>query len=371
MDDAWTWPAWIGVVLGSGAFLALLVPILVVQVRRYGRLSLLRLLGSAALVVYLLTLAAYTLLPLPSGDLTQWCAEHAVGAELVPLHSLADVREQTAGLGPRATLTSTVVLQVVLNVALFVPWGVLARRFAGLSLLRATASGFLLSLLIETTQYTGWFGLVGCSYRVGDVDDVLTNTAGTLVGAALAPLLLGWMPDARALRRERDLARPVTTWRRWSGMVVDLAAYSFLGGVLVVLYRLARLAAGRDVPLETGWPEWTATAVLPALVVALLPALSRSGASLGQRAMWLAPSWDGPPRPSRRVRRVLGTSGTLAVLHAAATAPGVPMATGEALTALTQLALLVAFVAVPCTRDRRGLSGLAAGVVYRDVRAGG
>lgn len=109
--------------------------------------------------------------------------------------------------------------------------------------------------------------------------------------------------------------------------------------------------------------------MVPAVVVVLLPALTRTGASPGQRAMWLAPAWDGRSGPGRRVRRVLGTSGALALLHAAATAPGVPTAAGEALTALTQLALLAAFVAVPCTRDRRGLSGLAAGVGYRDVRA--
>lgn len=370
MIEAWTWPAWVGVLLGALLFGGVLVPVLVLQSRRYGRLSLPRLLGAAAVSVYLVTLVAYTLLPLPSGDLDAWCAEHAVGAQLVPLHSLADIRQQTAGLDPRATLTSTVVLQVVLNVVLFVPWGVLARRFAGLSLFGATVSGLLLSLLIETTQYTGWFGLVGCSYRVGDVDDVLTNTAGALVGAVLAPLLLGWMPDAESLRPERDLARPVSTWRRWSGMVVDAAAYSFLGAVLVVLYRLALLAAGHEVPLEPGWAEWTATSVLPAVAVVLLPALGRTGASLGQRTMWLAPAWGERPGPVRRLRRALATSGALALLHAAATAPGMPTTAGETLTTLTQLALLAAFVAVPCTRDRRGLSGLAAGTGYRDVRAG-
>jgi hypothetical protein len=36
VNDVWTWPARIGVLLGTGLFLALLVPILVIQIRRYG-----------------------------------------------------------------------------------------------------------------------------------------------------------------------------------------------------------------------------------------------------------------------------------------------------------------------------------------------
>jgi glycopeptide antibiotics resistance protein len=368
MIDAWTWPAWVGVLLGTMLCVAVLVPVLVLQSRRYGGLSAARLLGAAAVSVYLVTLAAYTLLPLPSGDLDVWCADHAVGHELVPLHSLADIRRETAGLGVRATLTASVTLQVVLNVVLFVPWGVLARRFLGLSLAASALSGLLASVLIELSQYTGLFGLIGCSYRVGDVDDVLTNAAGALLGATLAPALLRWMPSADTLHEGRGRARPVTVWRRWSAMVVDVGTYAFLGLTTVVVYRLGLLATGHEIPLRTGWPEWTATIVVPTLVVAVGPALTGSGASLGQRALWLAPDRPGLPTPLDRLRRCLGTAGTLALVHAVGTAPGVPAWLPDVTSALTSVLLVAAVVAVPLTRDRRGLSGLVAGVPYRDVR---
>ncbi|WP_165570399.1 VanZ family protein [Aeromicrobium sp. IC_218] len=370
MIDAWTWPAWVGVLLGSLLFVGVLVPVLVLQSRRYGGLSLPRLLGAAALAVYLVTLAAYTLLPLPSGDLDAWCAEHAVGHDLVPLHSLADIRRETAGLGTRATLTSAVTLQVVLNVVLFVPWGVLARRFLGLSLVTSVLSGFVASTLIELSQYTGLFGLIGCSYRVGDVDDVLTNTAGALLGATLAPAVLGWMPGSAELHEDRGRARPVTVWRRWSAMVVDLGTYALLGYATVVSYRLVLLATGHEIPLRNGWPEWVAAVVVPTLLVVVGPAATGSGASLGQRALWLVPDWPGRPRVADRLRRCLGTAGTLALVHAVATAPGHPGWVPGAASAATAVLLVAAVVAVPLTRDRRGLSGLVAGVPYRDARAG-
>ena len=42
--------------------------------------------------------------------------------------------------------------------------------------------GFLASLLIEVTQLTGIFGLYPCAYRFFEVDDLITNTTGTLLG---------------------------------------------------------------------------------------------------------------------------------------------------------------------------------------------
>src|SRR5699024_8493945 len=189
MVDVWIWPAYVGVLLGVTLFAVIFVPTLIVQTRRYGAPSLRRLIGTAAVAVYGVALVAYTLLPLPSGDLVQWCAAHGVGrAQLTPLQFLADIRRETAGLGLRATLMSRSVLQVVLNVALFVPLGALLRRYAGRGILTSTLAAFAVSLLIELTQYTGVWGLIGCSYRVADVDDLIANTFGGLLGAVLAPV---------------------------------------------------------------------------------------------------------------------------------------------------------------------------------------
>ena len=105
-----------------------------------------------------------------------------------------EVRRETAGMSPVAAAKSIVVLQVVFNVLLFLPWGIFARGFAGWAVVRSTVTAALASLLIEVTQYTGVFGLIGCSYRIGDVDDLITNTLGGLRGALAAPLVMRGMP---------------------------------------------------------------------------------------------------------------------------------------------------------------------------------
>src|SRR5699024_3133338 len=76
--DQWVWPAYIGVLGGILLFFAMFTPAVLVQMRRYGRISPARMLGTAALVVYGIALIAYTLLPLPSGDLAQWCGANGV-----------------------------------------------------------------------------------------------------------------------------------------------------------------------------------------------------------------------------------------------------------------------------------------------------
>src|SRR5699024_11368702 len=68
MNGTWTWQIPFSLLVGLGGFLAVLLPVLVIQYSRYGRLSPARLLGTAALSVYAVALVAYTLLPLPDSS---------------------------------------------------------------------------------------------------------------------------------------------------------------------------------------------------------------------------------------------------------------------------------------------------------------
>ncbi|NHC24190.1 VanZ family protein [Nocardioides sp. IC4_145] len=188
--DPWVWPAYVGVVLGTSALLLLLVPILAYQYRRYGQFTPRRALGAAAVSVYGTSQLAYTFLPLPDsrGD---WCATAAASPQWRPLHFITDIADAAAGAGPLQLLSSRVTLQVLFNLVLFVPWGLMVRGFWGRSAAFATWSGFLASVVIESTQLTGVWGIYHCAYRVGDVDDLIVNTLGALIGAVLAPWVCG------------------------------------------------------------------------------------------------------------------------------------------------------------------------------------
>lgn len=125
---------------------------------------------------YVAAVAAATLVPLPEPG-TQQCLDGGARVQLLPFHFVSR-------LGDTHPVTG-VLAQVALNVALFVPLGVLLRRWWGVSWPRAAAVGALVSLGIETTQLTGVWFVYDCAHRVFDVDDVLANVAGASLGAAL------------------------------------------------------------------------------------------------------------------------------------------------------------------------------------------
>ena len=159
-------------------------------------------------ILYLAGLLIFTLLPLPS-DPVAACAAIIHWDNFTPLGSFVAVADQFRdGESLRGTLYA---LSILLNIALFVPLGALAettwriRRMRrapegapadGSRLARSiphrrvlawVAIGCVVSCLIELTQYTGLFGVVPCSYRVVDIDDVIMNTLGTYAGVRLLP----------------------------------------------------------------------------------------------------------------------------------------------------------------------------------------
>ena len=159
-----------------------------------------------AWILYLAGLLIFTLLPLPS-DPVAACAAIIHWDNYVPFGSFVAVADQFRdGESLRGTLYA---LSILLNIALFVPFGALAetswriRRMRsapadGSRLVRSiphrrvlawVAIGCALSCLIELTQYTGLFGVVPCTYRVVDIDDVIMNTLGAYAGVRLLPFM--------------------------------------------------------------------------------------------------------------------------------------------------------------------------------------
>jgi glycopeptide antibiotics resistance protein len=366
--DPWEWPAYVGIVWGLVLFVVSLLPILVVQYRRYGDLSGPRLLGACGLSIYIVALFAYTMLPAPVRS-TQWCLDHDGGPtwQLVPFSTFFDAGEATAGLGLRETVLSRAWLQIIFNVVLFVPLGIWCRRFFEHGILAATAIGLGVSILIETTQATANWGLWPCPYRYASVDDVITNTAGALLGASIAWLVLFWMPQSSRLERARLSPRRVTVFRRWLGMLLDVTIVVVGIVATAIAVRVAILATGHPEPVEVRAAEALIAYGLPLLLLVYLPELVGHGGSIGQRLVWLRPSWRGEPTIARRLARATVSPGlTIGLLMVAATGPA--RLRDPALLAALAL-ITVSVLAVPVTSTRRGLSGLVSASDLVDSRA--
>lgn len=153
----------------------LTVPVLALIYHRRGRLTVTSLMWSYLAVLYALGLGCFTLYPMPQGS-SGLGITYGVAPQLNPLACIGDIQKD----GMRA------IFQLVANVALFVPLGYMLGRGLQWKWPKVLLSGFAVSLLIETAQLTGFFGLYPYAYRTFDVDDLLSNTLGALVGLGCA-----------------------------------------------------------------------------------------------------------------------------------------------------------------------------------------
>lgn len=332
--------------LGTVAAIVLLIPTAAVQYRLDGRLGPRDLMVLVGAAVYGLALWTYTLLPTPPrGDYR--CRTPQL--DLFGTISLIGLPEQG---GVRALLREPALLQVALNVMLFVPLGYFVRVIARRGVAVATAGGLAVSLLIEVTQRTGDWGLYHCAYRRFDVDDLLVNTLGALVGSLLSLLVV---------RRRTGAAPPLPTsisWgRRMIGMLCDGLFVVMVGAAVALLWRFLMvyvLETRPHVP-EQVLLQWLVPFALEAVCVLAL------GRTVGELVISVrAHARRRGGELSARMVKIAAGIGPVCVLGLA------PIPGRHWLLAAY---LLVTVAATVRTAEHRGLSHLVAGMDLRITAA--
>ncbi|GAB3480747.1 VanZ family protein [Amycolatopsis cihanbeyliensis] len=177
----------------------LLIPQILGQQARFGRVLPRRLARTALVTLYACLTVALVLLPLP-GPGGGRLGQHI---QLVPFQWTADVARESVG----NPLTTLAFQQLSMNVLLFVPLGIFARVLWRRGFTGATLLGLAGSAAIEVCQLTANFGTAPYQYRIFDVDDLMANTVGASLGWVLAALFL----VLRAQARRADALSGATT----------------------------------------------------------------------------------------------------------------------------------------------------------------
>lgn len=334
-------PSTVVALLTGGALAVLLfVPVAASRYRRAGRLRLLDLFVLIAVAVYFMALWSYTLVPFPDADHIRCTA-----AQLRPFQFLRDIRND-----PRPLMHNRALLQAVFNVILFAPLGFFLRVLLRRGVVLATVMGCGVSALIELTQLTGVWGTYRCAYRVFDVDDLMLNTAGALLGSLAA------IPVVALLSRRRPVpkATRVTFGRRAVGVAADLLAIGVVGALLAAGWRAVELyGLGWDLDDLLTWPEQLLALGVPA-AIELFWVLSR-GQTFGEAAVGLEPVVTTGSVMGRRLVKYLAGVGGYLVLSAGL----LPGPSGIAIF------VAISVVALAVTRQHRGLSHVVAGMELR------
>ncbi|MDR1852857.1 MAG: VanZ family protein [Propionibacteriaceae bacterium] len=349
MLSQFTDSTWLAIILGGIITVLLFVPVAIYRYRKKGTLRFGDVLMLVAAAIYFMAIWTYTLYPLPHSG-SYKCAP----ANFDPLAFIDDIKNYPA----TRIWRNKALFQVLMNIVLFLPFGAFLRILFKRGVVVATVLGGLVSLIIETSQLTGLWGIYDCAYRTFDVDDLILNTFGALLGSLMI------LPFVDLFHRPPVVAVKVTFGRRVIGILADLMLTTVLWASSVVVLavgltylREGSLAVIQSDALPDAVLEFCSLA-LPLFVEGL--AVLGCGRTVGEILVQIGPAENPKHRVwARPVKLIAGVGGYIVLFS--------PALSG---TMYGSVFLLVSFVCLLVNSDHRGLTGLLTGTHMEIDRRG-
>lgn len=224
----------------------LTVPLLVYHYHRYGSLTILRSVILYSFMFYLVAAYCLIILPPPRSVVAHLTTPRY---NLVPFTFVRGFINSTHFVWTEpssylATLKQTTTIQPLFNIFLTVPFGIYLRYFFKTSFKQTLLLSFTLSLFFELTQLSGLYGIYPRPYRLFDVDDLLLNTSGGLLGFYLQPLVTFFLPTRESLDQATYArGQKVGYFRRLLALVVDYCILGVITFIIALIWRLLKLPA--------------------------------------------------------------------------------------------------------------------------------
>ncbi|MDR1781804.1 MAG: VanZ family protein [Bacilli bacterium] len=216
------------------AFL-LSIPYMVIQYNRYGSINKLKTFIVGSFIFYLFCSYYMVILPLPDPK----TLTHSVQPQLVPFNFIFHfIKDTKLNISDTHTyllaLKQGVVIQPLFNIVLTIPLGIYLASFFKVNLKKVILIGFLCSLFFEITQLTGIFGLYQHSYRLFDVDDLMLNTLGAVIGWFIGHELT-FIPSKASLDDQSMInSTKVSYSRRLVAFFIDYVIINILSMLIVI-----------------------------------------------------------------------------------------------------------------------------------------
>nr|WP_228495241.1 VanZ family protein [Clavibacter sp. VKM Ac-2873] len=247
---------------------------------------------------------------------------------------------------------------MVANIILFMPFGFLARLLTGRGVIVAGVAGLATSLIIETSQLTGDWGVFPCAYRAFDTGDLLTNTVGAVAGSLAALLMARRRAPGDPIRVSR-----LTRRRRVAAMATDVVAAIAIFELTIRVYDALAMTtalfddgAPTDPSAKAIWGLVDGSSVLFILIACAVhsTAVLVTGTTIGERVLHVRV--DSERFRSALLARTIRILAGLGGLMLTALLP-------DALGRIAAVALILAnAVGVFVTKDARGFAQFAAGM---------
>ncbi|MFB6802987.1 VanZ family protein [Peribacillus butanolivorans] len=209
---AYTQPIYVAAIFFAILVFMLFIPWLIYTYRKYNHLPLSTTFITFSFIFYFLSALFLVLLPLP--EIRDTCSLQKSDTQhfsLVPFQFVANTFENS---GIVLTQPGTYMqlfkqpsfYQAFFNFLLLMPFGIYLRYFFQEKKYwkKALSFTFVLTLFYEITQVTGIYGIYNCAYRIFDVDDLMLNTSGGVLGFFIAPAVLALFPSKQKVKEKAD-----------------------------------------------------------------------------------------------------------------------------------------------------------------------
>ena len=220
----------IGLIIFPILALLITVPYMIIQYNKYGSIPYLKSLIVYLFVLYLLEAYFMVILPLPNITAVKYYTSD--WAQLIPFNFVSEIGNNVK-FNSLNFVKHPLVYQLIFNIFLTVPFGMFLRYYFKRNIKEVLILSLLLSLFFEVTQITGLYGLYPRPYRLFDVDDLISNTLGGVLGYLLTPLFTFFLPSKDKLDEKAiEESSYVSTPRKIIANIIDFS-------IVYLVYMLA------------------------------------------------------------------------------------------------------------------------------------
>ncbi|MGL4773620.1 MAG: VanZ family protein [Clostridium sp.] len=228
--SAFTQPIAVSTVLFPMVFIITIIPYIIYISIKYKGISKFKAFIIYSFIFYGMTAFLLTMLPLPVVDKQVYSQT----SQLMPFNFIRDIAKEANidAFNVKAVfqvLTGRAFLQVFFNVILTIPLGVYIRYLFKKDIKTTVLICFLASLFVEVTQLTGIFGLYEHPYRLFDVDDLMLNTLGGVVGFYIEPIFKLVLPSLSEIdNKYENFDKLASFTKRGVAFALDWLLFNFL-----------------------------------------------------------------------------------------------------------------------------------------------
>ena len=204
------------------------IPFVLHQYHKYGSINPFRVLIVYSFILYLITIYFLVILPLPNKEEVIYKPNMI---KLIPFGFINDfIRESSFVINEPTTYLKAIkepcFYTVIFNIFMTIPFGMYLRYYFKCNFKKTLFISFILSLFFELTQLTGLYGLYPYPYRVFDVDDLIMNTLGGIIGYFIMGFVDNFLPTREKIDEDSlEAGEVVSGFRRITMFSLDCFLY--------------------------------------------------------------------------------------------------------------------------------------------------